>query len=73
MTTMNFDIPKDTVAFAKDGVVATVSVGGNTLFTMTLMRDGDGSLYYHIFDEADLDGVYAIEGNLPEYFDEVSQ
>jgi hypothetical protein len=71
MTVTNFDISKDSIlASGKDGVVATVSVDGNVLFTATLMRDSDGSLYYHLFDEADLDGAFAIEGHLPEYFDD---
>lgn len=69
MATINFDIPKDSIAVVKDGVVATLSVGGDILFTVTLMKDGDGSLYYHMFDEADLDGAYVIEGNLPEFFE----
>lgn len=70
MTVINFDIPKETVAVAgKEGIVATISLGGDVLFTATLMCEPDGSLYYHMFDEADLDGAYVIEGHLPEYFD----
>ena len=72
MTTINFDIPKDTVAVSGEtGFTASISLGGNILFTLTLIPEPDGSLYYHIFDEADLDGKYAIDGTLPEYFDEV--
>lgn len=70
MSVIHFDIPKDTIALAgSEGIVATISIGGDTIFTATLIREPDDSLYYHIFDEADLDGDLVIEGHLPEYFD----
>lgn len=70
MSIIRFDIPKDTIATAgKSGIVATISIGGDIIFTATLIREDDDSLYYHIFDEADLDGDLAIDGHLPEYFD----
>ena len=70
MSVIHFDIPKDTIATAgSEGIIATISIGGDTIFTATLIREPDDSLYYHIFDEADLDGDLAIDGHLPEYFD----
>lgn len=70
MSVIRFDIPKDTIHVAgKEGVVASLSIDGDIILTATLMREPDGSLYYHIFDEADLDGDLVIEGHLPEYFD----
>lgn len=71
MSVLNFDIPKDTIAVAGEkGIVASLSIGGDIIFTATLIREPDGSLYYHFFDEADLDGDLAIDGHLPEYFEE---
>jgi len=46
-----------------------IQVGGDTVITISFSND-HGSLYYAVFDEADLDGVYTIEGHLPEFFDE---
>ena len=71
MSIINFSIPKDSIAVAgEQGVVATISIGNDVVFTATLIRENDGSLYYHLFDEADLDGAFVIEGHLPEYFGE---
>lgn len=68
MEIKRLDIPKADISATTD-LCATISVDGDVLFTLTLKKESDGSLYYHLFDEADLDGAFVIEGHLPEYFD----
>lgn len=69
MSEYTINIPKDAVTKAGHaGIVATIMLGDDVLFTATIMREDDGSLYYHMFEEADLDGDFAIDRSIPAYF-----
>lgn len=63
---MRISIPKDIVADREVNLV--VEIEGNPIVTIMMMNDHD-SLFYRIYDEADLDEAYLIEGHLPEYFE----
>ena len=63
---MRVSIPKDIVVNKPINFV--LEIDGNPIVSITLINDHD-SLYYRIYDEADLDEVYLIEGHLPEYFE----
>lgn len=68
MNRIQVNIPKGE---ARDALIS-IEVDGDVLFTLTMKEEPDGSLYYTCFDEADLDGVFTIEGHLPDFFEEVT-
>ena len=64
--TINID-PRKLIANLSDPVTVAIYIGDDNFFTMMLMAEEDGSLYYHVQEDANPHEV--IEGHYPEYFD----
>jgi hypothetical protein len=66
MNKQKLNINKDLITY--DGIAISIEIDGDSLLIIRLQND-NGSLFYDVIDNADLDGEYTIQGHIPEYFE----